>query len=284
MLVFVTLLAAAGWIFSREAIAGLPALTFVALRFSLAGVLLALFCRPALRRLTARQWRAALMIGFLFGMVMMFWAIGLRLTTHVGVGAFLCSLGLVAVPFISLLFGERPLLSAYLALPVAMAGLACLSLDGEFVLGVAELCFLLSALFIAVMYVLNSRAATHIPAMPLTSIQLLVAAGITAIGAAGWESPHFSQPMAIWGWFIASVLVATCLRFLLQTRAMGMTPPSHSAIIMNLEPVWTVLLAVLWLGERMSAMQVSGCGFIFLAMIVARWQMIASWLKSLRNT
>ena len=282
MLVLVTLLAGAGWIFSREAVAGLSPLTFIALRFSSAGLLLALLSRRALCRLTRDQWRAALRVGLLFGCAMVFWITGLKLTAHLGVGSFLCSLGLVMVPLVSLLFGDRPEYSAYAALPFALAGLACLSLDGEFHLGTAEVCFLMAALIFALMYVLNSRAAARTPAIPLTAIQLLVTGAITAVAASLFESPEFSQPAAIWGWFLASVLLATCLRFVLQTHGMGISPPSHSAIIMNLEPVWTALLAAAWLGERMSGLQLGGCALIFAAMLVNRWPAVRQWLRHRR--
>lgn len=279
ILLLVTWLAAAGWIFSREAVAGLPPLTFMALRFVGAGLLLALLCRSALAALSREQWRAALRIGLLFGVAMVFWVTGLKLTTHIGVGSFLCSLGLIMVPLVSLAFGDRPGLSAYLALPVALAGLACLSLDGEFHLGIAEGCFLMSALIFALMYILNSRAAARTPAMPLTAIQLLVTGAITSAGALLFEPPAFNQPPAIWGWLLASLLIATCLRFVLQTKGMGLSPPSHSAILMNLEPVWTALLAALWLNERMSALQLGGCALIFLAMLVNRWPQLRKWWR-----
>lgn len=280
LLIVVTLLAAAGWIFSREAVAGLSPLVFMALRFTGAGIILALLDRHALQQLNRQQWRAALQVGLLFGVAMIFWVMGLKLTEHIGIGAFLTSLGLVMVPVIGLFLGERPGLHVYCALPLALAGLACLSLDSEFHLGVAEYCFLLSALLLALMFILNSHAAARIPALPLTAIQLLMTGLITAIATLFFEDWNLDQPASIWGWFAASLLIATCLRFYLQTRALGMTPPSHSAIILILEPVWTVLLAALWLHERMSGLQLSGCLLIFIAMLINRWPMLRQWLKS----
>jgi drug/metabolite transporter (DMT)-like permease len=93
------------------------------------------------------------------------------------------------------------------------------------------------------------------------------------------EEWNFNQPNAIWGWLIASVLIATSLRFLLQTRAQSMAPPSHTAIIMTLEPVWTALFAALWLDETMTPLQLSGCTLIFLAMLVNRWPAVRAWLR-----
>ena len=251
----------------------------MAMRFGGASLVLAALSYRSLRALNAAQWRAATQVGGLFGVSMIFWVFGLKLTSHVGIGAFLTSLGLLLVPLISRLFGERPGPYVYFALPFAMAGPACLSLDSEFHLGIPELCFLASALLMSLMFVLNSRAATHISAMPLTAIQLFWTGIITGLCALLFEPPAFTQPLAIWGWFAASLLIATCLRFVWQTHAMGKTLPSHSAIIMILEPVWAAVLATLGLGERMSSLQLAGCGLIFTAMLVNRWPALRQSIK-----
>lgn len=271
LLLLVTLLAASGWIFSREAVAGLSPLLFMALRFSGAGLLLALIGFRALRRLDKAQWKTALQVGALFGTAMVFWILGLKYSSHIGIGAFLTSLGLVLVPLIAVFLGERPDRYVYASIPLALFGLACLSISDEFALDWASGCFLLAALFIGLLFILNGRAATHIPALPLTAIQLMVTGLVTGLVSLIFEDWQFQQPAAIWGWFAASMLIATSLRFLIQTRAQSMASPSHSAIIMTLEPIWTATLAALWFGESMTDIQLMGCGFIFLAMLVNRW-------------
>ena len=283
LLVCVTLLAAGGWIFSREAVAGFEPLLFMGMRFGGAGLILVLIGRKALLNLDRHQWRAALQVGLLFGIAMSFWVMGLKLTSHVGVGAFLNTLGLVLVPLLSLLFGDRPGRWVYLSLPFAIAGLGCLSLDTDIQLGVAEGCFLTAAFIIGLIFIVNGRAATRIPALPLTAIQLTVTGIITGVLSLLFEHGDLSQPPAIWGWLLASMLIATALRFLLQTRAQGMAPPSHGAIIMTLEPVWTAMLAMAWLGERMTGLQVAGCALIFAAMLVNRWPAVRQWLKQVRR-
>jgi drug/metabolite transporter (DMT)-like permease len=279
LLLLTTLLAAAGWIFSREAVQGLAPLLFMALRFVSAGLILAVIGWSAMRLFTLAQWKSAGLVGVFFGTAMTFWILGLEMATHVGVGAFLTGLGVVMVPLISLLFGERPGPYVMLSIPFVIGGLACLSLDSEFHIGLAEVFFLLSALCIALMFILNSRAATRLPVLPLTAVQLLVTGLITGLCSLVLEEWNFNQPNAIWGWLIASVLIATSLRFLLQTRAQSMAPPSHTAIIMTLEPVWTALFATLWLDETMTLLQLSGCTLIFLAMLVNRWPAVRAWLK-----
>lgn len=283
LLLITTLVAAAGWIFSREAVQGLSPLLFMALRFTSAGLILAVIGWAALRNFSAYQWRSATVVGVIFGIAMTFWILGLKHASHIGVGAFLTSLGIVMVPLISLLFGERPNRYVFISLPFVAAGLACLSLDSELRFGLAEIYFLLSALFIAFVFILNSRAAAKISPLPLTAVQLLLTGVITAGGSAVLESWDFQQPPAIWGWLTASALIATSLRFLLQTSGQSLTPASHSAIIMTLEPVWATLFAALWFGESMTLLQFSGCVLIFLAVLVNRLPAVQSWFRDNRH-
>ncbi|MBE0506401.1 MAG: DMT family transporter [Marinospirillum sp.] len=281
LLVVTTLIAAAGWIFSKEALAGFAPLLFIALRFSGAGLFLALLCLKPLRRLNRSQMISALQVGVLFGCAMVFWILGLKFAQHVGVGAFLTSLGIVIVPLLNLLMGgEKPSRLVYLSLPFVLTGLAFLSLDSEFHLGFGEFCFLMAAFFLALMFIQNSRAAARIPALPLTAIQLMVTGVITGLCSLVFEEWSFDFPAAIWGWFFASMLLATSLRFLLQTYAQSLAPPSHSAIIMTLEPVWTATLASLWFAETMSLFQLIGCSLIFTAVLVNRAPALRQWLRS----
>lgn len=61
LLVAATLIAACGWIFSREAIAGMPVFAFLGLRFFFAALLLLPFCRGF--RVEKRQWPQILISG-----------------------------------------------------------------------------------------------------------------------------------------------------------------------------------------------------------------------------
>ncbi len=279
LLLLTTLLAAAGWIFSREAVQGLAPLLFMALRFTCAGLIIGALGWSALRALTRPEWKTACLVGSLFGVALTFWILALEMTTHVGVGAFLTGLGVVLVPLISLLFGERSGPYVFYSIPVVIAGLACLSLDSEFHMGLAEVFFLLSALLFSLTFILNSRAAARLPILPLTAIQLLITGLITGVISLFLEEWNFDQPAEIWGWLIASALIATSLRFAVQTKGQSLAPASHTAIIMTLEPVWTALLAAVWLGESMSLLQFSGCALIFLAMLVNRWPAVRAWLR-----
>ncbi len=279
LLVLTTLLAGAGWIFSKEALQGFEPILFVAIRFTLAGLFLLFIGYTSLRRLTQKEFKQAASVGSLFSVAMICWILGLNYANHVGIGAFLTSLGVVLVPIVSIFFGDRPNKSLWLSLPVVIAGLGCLSLDSHFVFGMGEIFFLLAAVLFALFFVLNSRYSARIPTMPLTIIQLLITGAVSFAVSFAFEEQQWGQTTAIWGWLLASALIATSMRFYIQTQAQGMAPSSHTAIIMTLEPIWTALFAAFWLHEQMSLLQFSGCLLIFAAMLINRWQIIWQLIK-----
>ena len=137
-----------------------------------------------------------------------------------------------------------------------------------------DLFFLASALAFSVQFNLNSRFAGKIPVLPLTAIQLSVVGLVTLVVSAAIESWPDHVSNTTWLWVVTSILIATCLRFYLQVSAQGRTPLSHAAFIMTLEPVWTAILALVWLGERMRPAQVLGSALILCALAISRWRSI----------
>ncbi|ARB45988.1 DMT family transporter [Alloalcanivorax xenomutans] len=300
LLVCVTLLAAVSWMFSKEAVLLMPPLLFMCLRFLLAGLILALVGHRQLRRMNRDKYWRSVQVGMVFGTAMSFWIMGLHYGNHVGEGAFITSLGVVLVPVMArLVFKEQPPLSTWLALPVAVCGLALLSLDGGFQAELGQLFFLASAMIFALFFTLNTRAANNatitgsggrittrerVPALALTSVVLVTVGLVTGTASLllePWRPTFHSGELGlvIAAWVIASATLGTAARFFLQTYAQSLSMHSHGVVIMILEPMWTALLAALWFGETMSATQLGGCAMIFLALLVNRWGAIRRVLK-----
>ena len=283
LLLLVTVLAASGWIFSKEALAGMPPLLFIGTRFLLAGVILLGFAWPTLRHLPARRIRRGLLVGVLFSAAIAFWVLGLHHSQHLGESAFINSLGILLVPVVArLLFGDRPPRSTWVALPVALLGFALLSLNAGFNVEASQLLMVCAALCFALLINVNTRVVRNVPALPLTTLQLIsVGVVLTGLSLVVEHQPLALSP-SILGWFMTSVLLASSLRFFLQIKAQSMTTPSHAAVILMLEAVWTALFAAWWFGETMTALQLLGCSLIFMALLINRWywvrKVLLRWL------
>lgn len=305
LLVVVTLLAAISWMFSKEAVLMMPPLMFMALRFLLAGAILAVAAHRYLRRLTGDHLRRSVQVGVVFGVAMSCWVMGLFHGTHVGEGAFLTSLGVVIVPIIARIgFAEPQPVSTWLAIPVAVAGLALLSLQHGFRPEPGQLFFVAAASIFALFFILNTRAANtrletrpggesvhreRVPALVLTAITLVTVGLFTSVLSLLLEpawSVTFSDfpPILVW-WVVASALIGTAARFFVQTYAQSLSAHSHGVVIMVLEPVWVALFAAGWFSETMSPSQLAGCGLIFAALLINRWNVLSKalrgWFRSL---
>ncbi|WP_265937499.1 DMT family transporter [Marinobacter orientalis] len=291
-------MAAISWMFSKEAVLLMPPLMFMAMRFLLAGSVLALVAWPSMRRLSVDQVRRSASVGLVFGVAMSCWVMGLFHATHVGESAFLTSLGVVIVPVIArVIFREEQPLSTWFAIPVAVSGLALLSLRNGFRPEIGQLFFVGAAFIFALYFTLNTRAANQrtvvsrsgqtvekhrVPALPLTSITLLTVGIVTMVESAVLEPwtptlENFSGMLALW--ITASAIIGTAGRFLLQTYAQSLSVHSHGVVILVLEPVWVALFAAGWFSESMSAIQLAGCGLIFLALLINRWGVISKAVK-----
>jgi|TARA_R100000049_G_C1931756_1_gene75677 drug/metabolite transporter (DMT)-like permease len=283
LLLLVTVLAASGWIFSKEALAGMPPLLFIGTRFLLAGLILLGFAWPTLTRMSARRVRRGLLVGVLFSAAIAFWVLGLNYSDHLGESAFINSLGILLVPVVArLLFGDRPPRSTWVALPVALLGFALLSLNAGFNVEASQLLMVCAALCFALLINVNARVVRNVPALPLTTLQLIsVGVVLTGLSLVVEHQPLALSP-SILGWFMTSVLLASSLRFFLQIKAQSMTTPSHAAVILMLEAVWTALFAAWWFGETMTALQLLGCSLIFMALLINRWywvrKVLLRWL------
>lgn len=280
ILVLVTVIAAFGWIFSKEALAGLPPIFFLGVRFVIAGIVLFFVGARFFKGIRWQDLKGAILVGAVMSIAMMFWIVGLDQVSNIGVGAFINSLGVILVPvFARLLFKERPARSIWVALPVAVLGLGCLALGNGVSFEWAQVYFFIAAITFSLQFNLLTRMSTKLHVLVLTAIQLFTAGSVMLFVSPALEEIPHTVSLSIVGWFLASTLIATSLRFLLQTYAQSLTPASNAAVIMNLEPVWTALLAAVWFSESMTTLQATGCSLIFFAMLVSKWRQVCTFAR-----
>jgi len=276
----------------------MPPLLFICSRFLLAGLLLLIVGFNQLSVLSWNQYRQAIIVGFIFALGMCFWVMGLHSGVSLSVASFITSSAVIFSPIISkIFFAEKVPSTTWYAIPFALVGLAFLSLSGEFEIQKGQLLFIVSALFVALFFVLNSRAANHreivvlgevtrvskrVPALPLTAIALVtvgVLVGMLSFITEGWLEAAEGVSSTLLAWVLASAFIGTALRFFMQTHAQSLSSNSHGVVIMIVEPIWTALMAAAWFGESLSEKELIGCVLVFISIIIIRWTLIQRLLK-----
>ncbi len=270
ILFVVTIIAASGWFFSKNALIEFPPLGFMGLRFSIAFLLYLPFAYRSLKQLSSEQiWRSCA-VGLCYAIYLTLWLFGLVHSEHFGEGAFLVSLAMLISPLLSWwIFKDRPHRIFWIALPIAALGLLLLALSkGTLHFSLGSLIFLSSSLCGAIYFVLNNQFSRHIPVLALTTLQV----GVVGIFCSGYSLLFETFPDTIsapsWGWFLAALLLATNARMLLQTIGQKYCHVANAAIIMILEPVWTLLFSILLLGEQLNWSKTLGCLCILGALVV----------------
>ncbi|MEI8595413.1 DMT family transporter [Photobacterium sp. Hal280] len=271
ILVLTTMLAAIGWIFSKETLQGLPPFLFIGMRFLLASLCLLPFCYAAFRRTTLKTIGFAALVGVLLGVAMMCWIHAMSNTEALAEGAFIASLSMLFVPVVAwALFRQKPPRAFWLSMPVAVAGMALLSLSGGWQQSDSQIWFAACASMLAIHFNVNSRFAQQIPILLLACIQLFVTGLLSLTMSLTVEQIPSHVPVTIWGWFALSTLLATSLRYVLQTVGQKQITASNAALIMLLEPVWTATLSVMWYGEVFTLNKALGCLLILSSLILYR--------------
>jgi drug/metabolite transporter (DMT)-like permease len=243
-----------------------PVLDFLAVRFAIATAVLVLLAPKALVRLSGEARRHAVVLGLLYGVAQILQTAGLA-HTPASVSGFITGMYVVCTPlFAALLLHHRITRMTWGAVALAMVGLGVLTLGG-FSVGYGEAITFVSALLYALHIVGLGAWSNAREAMGMSIVQLLV---ITVVCFAAAAPGGMVLPATTGDWLsvVYMAVVAGALALFGQTWAQAHLPPTRSAIIMSMEPVFAALFAVLLGGESLTARMLVGGALVLTAMLV----------------
>jgi drug/metabolite transporter (DMT)-like permease len=270
LVALVAVTAAWGWTFLvvKEAISRMPVMDFLAVRFTVATLCMILFRPTVLRHFTLRElWHGAA-LGAVLGLSYITQTYGL-LTTSPAVSGFITGMGVVFTPVVAwVILRDRISLKTWLAVALATVGLALLSLQG-WSIGTGELLTIGCALFLAFhINGLGKWSSEHRP-YSLALIQIGTVAVISLVFAApgGLMLPPDRE---VWRTVAVTAVAATAIAFLVQTWAQSILSPTHTAVVLTMEPVFAGVFAVLFGGEQMTVRVAGGAICVLVAMLMVQ--------------
>jgi drug/metabolite transporter (DMT)-like permease len=241
---------------------------FLAIRFSLASLLLAFWLRARLFRRSPVAWRGGALCGVLLFLGYALQTTGLRWTTASN-SAFITGLYVVLVPLLaSLVYRIRPRMVELAGAALAAAGTALLSggLPADWNRG--DLLTAGCAVAFAAHILAVERYSRRMDFERLSLMQI-VSVAVLSWAAAAWIEPAriVWTPRLVWALAATSVL-ATALSFVLYTWAQGQTSAARAALIFALEPVFAGVVAWAAAGERWTAATLAGAALILAAIVL----------------
>jgi drug/metabolite transporter (DMT)-like permease len=247
-----------------------PVVDFLAVRFTVASVAMLVVAPRAIGRLSPEKRRHAVVLGLLYGGAQILQTAGLA-TTAASISGFITGLYVVCTPlFAALLLHTRIGRMTWVAVALAIAGLGVLTLgdvSAGFDVGYGEALTLVAALVYALHIVGLGAWSTARDALGMSVLQIIVIA-VTCSVAAAPGGIVLPSGAADWLSVLYMALFAGAAALLGQTWAQAHLPPTRTAIIMSMEPVFAAFFAVLLGGEDPTARMLLGGALVFSAMLI----------------
>jgi drug/metabolite transporter (DMT)-like permease len=244
----------------------MPTLDFLAVRFTMASVVLVLVAPRAIGRLSAESRRRAVALGLLYGVAQILQTAGLA-HTAASISGLITGMYVVATPlFAAVLLRTRITRMTWAAVVLASAGLGVLTLDG-LSLGYGEAITLVAALLYALHIVGLGAWANAREALGMSIVQIIVIALVCLVATA---PDGVDLPATTGDWLSVAYMAvfAGAAALVGQTWAQAHLSPTRTALIMSMEPVFAAFFAVLLGGEPTTVRMLTGGLMVLAAMLV----------------
>lgn len=258
LLVIICVIWGTTFIVVKGALAYASPLTFIAIRFILAGLASAVGLRTDIRHLSWPALRAGLVLGLCLLGGYVFQVNGLLYTTP-SKSAFITAFSVVLVPVILAVGGARLPLSNIVAALAGLSGVYILLVpSGTGGINRGDWLTLVGSVSFALYIVFVDRYAGRFDFRALVPTQLLVVGLAAAVALPFRRDARIEWTPAFLAALAITAFLATALAFSVQNWAQRYTPAAHTALILSLEPVFAALASRMVMGERMGGRLVAG--------------------------
>lgn len=276
LLVLVTLIWGSTFVLIKKALNDSSPQALNAARMVLAAILLALYYRKHMAKITRPALIAGTIVGFFLYLGYAFQTAGLRLTTP-SKSAFLTGTSTVMVSlFLVLIWRTHIHLWRVVGIALALAGLFLMTVPAggsglaDFAkVNSGDLLTIGCAVSFAFQIIFLGRASQKFPFEQMAVLQVGTAAVLMAISVPLLEKPHLQLTNTVIAAVLITGILGTAVAFTVQAWAQQFTPATHTALIFNMEPVFAWLTSFIYLKERLGVRAGGGALLILGGVLVS---------------
>ncbi len=270
-LVTATVIWGASFVIMKNTLDAMPSFYLLAIRFTMATVVLSLIFMPKLKKLNKEYLIGGGIMGAFIFMAYGLQTVGLVYTTP-GKNAFLTACYCIIVPFLYwFTSGKRPDAYNLTAAAMCVIGVWLVSVNPASEAGInrGDVLTLACSFMYACHIIAVNKYGEDKDIILLTILQFATAAiGFWIFGLVFEDFPQTVGPEAITSLLFLG-LMATAAALLLQNIGQKYTPPATAALLLSLEAVFGVLFSVVFAQEPISVPVILGFGLIFAALVIS---------------
>jgi drug/metabolite transporter (DMT)-like permease len=270
-LVVNTIIWGSTFVIVKEALRDVSPVLFLALRFTLAGVALAVLFRGSWSYPRNPGWsiRGGVFAGLFLFAGYAFQTVGLQFTTAPKSG-FLTGLTTAIVPVLgAIAYRIRPRAMELAGVAVASCGMALMTFPpGNLAVNRGDVLTICCALCFAAHILTLGRYSAGASIELLSTVQIAVSAILAWVLFRWIEAPHLRWTPEVCVAIGITGLLATALAFTFQAWAQQYTTSTRTAVIFTLEPVFAWVTSYLLTGESLSPRAAAGAGLILAGILL----------------
>ena len=195
---------------------------------------------------------------------------GISFTT-VGKAGFITAMYILIVPILGLFMKKKVGVKVWLGVVLATIGLYMLCMTSEsFSLSKGDFLVLICAGFFSLHILIIDYFSPKVDGVRMSCIQFFVCGIISVIIAFIFESPSLSAIVSGCLPILYAGVLSCGVAYTLQIVGQKNMDPTVASLILSLESVFSVLAGWLILNQTMTLREFSGCGLMFLAIILAQ--------------
>lgn len=269
MLLTITVFWGASYMLTKLGLGGLEPFNLTAIRFLIAFAIAAAVFHKQILGADKKTIKYAFILGLILLGMFISMTFGLKYTTASNAG-FLISLSVVLIPIISFVFLKQKIeKSVAVGVFLALIGIALLTLDAQFKINIGDLLCILCALFCSVHVIVIGIFTKEVDSIALGALQLGFAGIFSMVISLFTENMKLPDTALSWFSVLMLSVFCTAIGYIVQSAAQQYTSATHTGLILSLEPVFSAVLAYMFLGEMLAPRGYAGAAILMLSVLIA---------------
>ncbi len=264
-----TLIWGTSFVIMKDTLDSIPTLYLLAIRFSIAALLLFIVSIPKLKKIDLGHITGGALMGLFLFLAYVFQTYGLVYTTP-GKNAFLTTSYCIIVPFLYwILVRKRPDKYNIIAAFTGLIGIGLLSLDSGLSINAGDALTLACGFFYACHILATAGVSSGRDMFLLITVQFFTAAILASIGAMLFEElpTHFSVATTVNILYLS--VVATTIALFLQAIGQKYTDPNSASLILTFESVFGAGFSIILGYDDLTIRSALGFIIMFIAVIIS---------------
>ncbi|KAB2329042.1 DMT family transporter [Cytobacillus depressus] len=259
----------ASYILMKLCVEEISSIMIIVLRFGIAFIVMGAIFFKKIIRTDAKTLKYSAIVGALLFGIFIALMYGVKNTTASTAG-FLTSTTVILVPVLQTFITHKlPSQKIVWGVLIVTTGLALLIIRDSFSFASGALYCLVAALLYAIHIIVTNRFVREVDAFQLGIYQLGFAALYAIISIFLFETPIFPNDAIHWFAILGLALICSAYGFVMQPIAQKYTTPESAGFLFSLEPIFSAILAFIFLHENMGLQGYFGAILILSGVLIA---------------